>query len=432
MSSVYFEEYKSKLRSPSEIIKMIQDDYYISAGQVAGGPATLLSHLHEVKGHAKNVHLQASLMLGRFPFQEPEYADAIDYEAWFYGAVERGMHSNGNMSFMPADLSRTASGKLSWRKPKMFWGVSSPMDEHGNLNVSFGIAYEMEMLEQADIVVLEVNPGAPRTFGENTVNIRDVDFLVESEFPVYASTPSVPGETDLKIGRYIADLVEDRSVIQLGIGNIPDAVATSLKDKKDLGVHTEMITESMAELYRLGVITNKYKNIYKGKLVGTFVFGSEKLYQFVNNNPVVELKRGSIINDPFVISQNDLAVSINTCVQLDLTGQVASESIGPRQYSGTGGQFDTAFGAQRSKGGKSIIALHSTAKKGTVSTIVPHLAEGTVVSLSRNNVDYIVTEYGVACLRGRCISERVDALIRIAHPDFREELKKQADELKIW
>ena len=432
MNEVYASQYRSKLRKPEEIIGMIRDDYFISAGQFGGEPSTLLAHLHEAQGRAKNVLLQMSLVLGNYKFLDPSMKEWLKYEAWFYGGPERKLHPTGMMSFMPAHLSGTAPRKLSYKKPNMFWGVSSPMDEHGNLNISFGIAYEMDMLEQADIVVLEIKEDAPRTFGENVVNIRDVDFLVESEYKRFEAKPITPGETDLKIGQYIADLVEDRSVIQLGIGNIPNAVAQALKGKKDLGVHTEMITDSMAELYELGVITNKYKNTDQYKMVGTFVFGDKPLYEFVDNNPMVQFHRGRNVNDPFVIAKNDNAVSINTCIQIDLTGQVSSESIGPKQYSGTGGQFDTAYGAQRSKGGKSIIALHSTAKKGTVSTIVPQLDRGTIVSLSRNDVDYVVTEYGVAALRGRSICERVAALIDIAHPDFRGELKKQADELNIW
>lgn len=430
--SGYQKEYQEKLRRPEQIIEMIKDDDFISVGQIAGGAPTLLSHLHEVKGHAKNVHLQSSMILQKYPFMEEEYKDCISYEAWFYGAQERMMQTQGRMTFMPAHLSRTGPNKTAYKKVNMFWGVSAPMDEHGNLNIAYGIAFEMDMLEKADIVVLEISPDAPRTFGENVVNIRDVDFLVESQFPRFEMNPVAPGEVDLAIGRNIASLVEDRSCIQLGIGNIPNAVAMSLMDKKDLGVHTEMITDSMADLYEAGVITNKYKNVYPGKMVGTFVYGSKKLYDFVNNNPMVEFKRGRHVNDPFIIAQNDNMVSINTAVQVDLTGQVASESLGRRQYSGTGGQFDTAFGAVRSNGGKSIIALHSTAKKGTVSTIVPVLGSGTIVSLSRNDVDYVVTEYGIAPMRGRSISERVYNLISIAHPDFRKELENAVAEYQIW
>lgn len=433
MTNRYNNEYNNKLRTAEEIIEMIQDDWFISAGQCAGSPSELYSKLHTLKGKARNVTLQASLVLGEYEFlQDPEMKDYLRHEAWFFGANERKLYPTGMSTFMPGHLSQTAGRKLSYKKPNMFWGVSAPMDEHGNLNIAYGIAYEMDMLDKADIVVLEVNENAPRTFGENTVNIRDVNFIVQSNSSRFETVSYTPSESDMTIGKYIADLVDNGSVIQLGIGNIPNAVALCLRDKKELGVHTEMITDSMAELYQAGVITNKFKGVYNNKIVGTFVYGSNQLYDFVDNNPVVELKRGRNVNDPFIIAQNDKMVSINTGLQVDLTGQVASESIGPRLYSGTGGQFETAYGAQRSSGGKSILALHSTAKKGTLSTIVPLLDLGAAVSLSRNDVDFVITEYGVAALKGRSISERVKALIGIAHPKFRAELQEEAERIKIW
>lgn len=432
MNIAYQSQYRSKLRTPEQIVDMIRDDWFVSAGQFAGGPGTLFSQLHRLKGRAKNVLLQTSMVLGDYPFLNEDMKDTLRYEAWFYGGAERRLHDTKLMSFMPAHLSGTSQRKLTYKRPNIFWGVSSPMDEHGNLNLSYSVVYEMDMLEAADIVVMEVNPNAPRTFGENTVNIRDVDFIVESNAPRWENEPIVPDEIDLTIGRYVAELVEDRSVIQMGIGNIPNAVGQCLRDKKDLGVHTELITDSMADLYERGVITNRYKGIYPDKIVGTLIYGGKALYDFVDNNPVVELKRGRYVNDPFIIAQNDNMVSINTCLQIDLTGQVASESIGAKHYSGTGGQFDTAFGAQRSRGGKSIMAFRSTKKKGTVSSIVPQLEKGTIVSMSRNDVDYVVTEYGVAPLRGRSIRERVENLIAVAHPNFRDELQNQADALHIW
>lgn len=432
MREVY-NEYKQKLRKPVEIIDMIKDNYYISAGQVAGNPNLLFDNLHLLKGKAKNVTLQTSLMLQNHPFlEDEEMGEYLKLEAWFYGGFERNLHNKGLASFCPAHLSLVAPSKLMYKKPNMFWGVSAPMDEHGNLSISFGVAYEMEMLENADIVVIEINENAPRTFGQNVFNIKDVDFVVESNLPVNVVTPTPLGEIDEIIGKKVASLVEDGSTIQLGIGNIPNAVAKYFRDKNDLGVHTEMITDSMYELYDMGVITNKKKTFFKDKMVGTFVYGQQSLYDFVNNNPMVYMMRGPEVNNPWVIAQNDNMCSINTAIQVDLTGQVCSESLGSRQYSGTGGQFDTAHGAQRSKGGKSIIALHSTAKKGTVSTIAPFLTEGSIVSLSRNDVNYIVTEYGIANLRGRSIYERVEQLINVAHPNFRDELRAKAKEMKIW
>ncbi|MGI6686953.1 MAG: acetyl-CoA hydrolase/transferase family protein [Christensenellales bacterium] len=428
MSNSYMNDYKDKLRLPSEVIGMIRDGDYISAGQIAGGPISLFKELH--KNTAKNVTLQASIILGDYPFLHQDCG--VFLESWFFGASERKLHNEHKATYVPAHLSQHASRKLSFTRPRMFWGVSSPMDEHGNLCVSFGIAYEMEMLEAADIVVLEINDSAPKTLGENTVHISKVDFLVEGHNPRWEFEPSSPGEIDRAIGKNVAHLVDDRSVIQLGIGTIPDAVAMNFFDKKDLGVHTEMITDSMVQLYNAGVITNRCKQIYKNKLVGTFVYGSKALYDFVDNNPAVQLIRGKTVNDPFVIAQNDNMISINTCLQLDLKGQVCSEAIGSTQYSGIGGQFDTAYGAQRSKGGKSIIALRSTAKKGEISTIVPILDNGAIVTLGRSDVDYVVTEYGIAHLRGRNISQRVEALVSVAHPKFRAYLRDQADMLKIW
>ncbi len=428
MSTKNINEYKSKLRSPEQIIEMIQDDDFISAGQFAGCPVTLLGELH--KNKAKNVSLQTSAILGDYPFLHQDCG--LLYEAWFYGPVERALHKEHKATYTPAHFSQCVSKVLSRAQPRMFWGVSAPMDEHGNFNIAYGIAYEMDMLEAADIVVIEVSQSAPRTIGENTVNIRKVDFIVEGHNEAWATSPAPSSELDRVIGRNVADLVDDRSVIQLGIGAIPNAVAEYFTDKKDLGVHTEMITDSMATLYEAGIITNRYKQIYKNKLVGCFVFGSKMLYDFVDNNPEVQFIRGSTVNNPFVIAQNDNMVSINTCIQLDLKGQVSSESIGSSQYSGIGGQFDTAYGAQRSRGGKSIIALRSTAKNDTISNIVPMLERGTIITLGRSDVDCVVTEYGVARLRGRTISQRVEALVSIAHPKFREDLRKQADELFIW
>ncbi|GHU62465.1 4-hydroxybutyrate CoA-transferase [Clostridia bacterium] len=421
-------EYKSKLRTPEQIIDMIEDGWYINAGQAAGGPVTLFDALG--KNKAKDVTLQASLITGDFPFCHDDCG--LWHEAWFFGPAERAWHKQHLSTFTPAHLSQCANRVLTRTKPSMFWGVSAPMDNHGNFNIAYGIAYEMDMLEEADIVVLEVNENAPHTIGENTVSIRDVDFFVESAHEPLTTNAVPTTELDDIIGRNVASLVEDRSVIQLGIGGIPNAVAEHFTDKKDLGVHTEMITDSMASLYEAGVITNRNKQIYRNVMVGTFVFGSKELYQFVDNNPTVQLIRGSRSNDPFVIAQNDNMVSINTCIQIDLSGQVCSEEIGTKQYSGTGGQFDTAYGAQRSRGGKSIIALHSTAKNDAISTIVPFHDRGAVVSLGRNDVDYVVTEYGVAQLRGRTVSQRVEALIAIAHPNFRDALSRQADEFEIW
>jgi acyl-CoA hydrolase len=270
------------------------------------------------------------------------------------------------------------------------------------------------------------------TITQSFEDLEDVDFVYECNLPLVELLAAEPSEKDITIGNYIADMIEDGSTLQLGIGGIPNAVAKSLKNKKDLGIHTEMFTDGMVDLYNLGVITNRRKTINKNKFIASFALGTKKLYDFIDNNLCVEFKSAAYTNDPYIIGQNYKMVSVNTSIQVDLTGQCCSESIGHVQYSGTGGQADTATGSQNSIGGKSIIALYSTAKGDSISTIVPFLNVGATVTLSRTDVDHIVTEYGVASLRGRSIRERVKELIKIAHPNFREELKREAEKYNIW
>jgi acyl-CoA hydrolase len=270
----------------------------------------------------------------------------------------------------------------------------------------------------------------PRTFGDTTIHISEIDALCEVDYPI-PELPFVPfTENDAKIADLVAERIENGSTVQLGIGGIPNALANGLKTKKHLGIHTEMLTDNMVDLVQCGAVDNSMKSLYKHKTIGTFAMGSKKLYDFINDNPSVMLKNGSWVNDPAVIGQNYKMQSINTALEVDLFGQCASEAIGPVQFSGSGGQADTAIGAQRSKGGQSFICLYSTANVKTkdggrkvVSKIAPWLKEGSIVTLSRNDVDYIVTEFGIASLRGRSVKERAERLIAIAHPDFRDELK---------
>ena len=284
------------------------------------------------------------------------------------------------------------------------------------------------MIEAADIVILEVSDKLPRTFGDLDVHIDDIDYFIETHREAPTLPIKEPSELDKTIGAHIADLVEDGSTIQLGIGGIPNAVGKCLTGKKDLGVHTEMLVDAMAELYDAGVITNKKKSLYPGKFVCAFISGSKMLYDFVDNNVAVLVKRGQWVNDPAVVRQNSKMVSINTCMMVDLTGQVISEGIGTKHYSGTGGQFDTAMGAREAYDGlgKSIIACASTAKGGASSCIVSTAPAGTAVTLHRGMTDWVVTEFGAVNLRAKTIPERVDALISIAHPNFREQLKEEA------
>lgn len=424
------ENYKSKLTSIEEALKQIRSGDEIVAGFCGLEPLAILSKLHTIKDKVENITVWYTLGLTNHKFySDPEMKDTFTTKVWFYSDPIRKAHELGTVSYQPVHLHNGMTRKLDVTVPRVFIGTVSSMDKHGYFRVPLSVLYEKEFIEKADLVIMEVNPNLPQVHGDTHIHISEIDYLVEVDRPV-PQLPRAPlSETDKTIGEYVATLVNDGDTIQLGIGKIPDAVAQAFKNKKDLGVHTEMITSSMAELAKAGVITGKRKNLNKGKMVGTFAFGNQELYDFMDNNPSVALMRGPYVNDPFIISQNDNMVSINTALQVDLSGQICSESIGSVQYSGTGGQSDTAIGAIHSKNGRSIIALYSTAKNGEISTIQPFLTPGATVTLHRNNIDYIVTEFGIAQMKGKTIRERANNLIAIAHPNFREDLRIQA--LKI-
>lgn len=425
------EIYNSKLTSIEEAVKLMKSDTDVIVAQCASEPQGCMSKFHLVKGQVHNVKVFSVLTLKPYDFyMKPEMKGHFELCSWFHapGSREAIKNGAGTVTYVPNMLHRAATDRLKVRKPHMFFGTCTPPDEQGFISLSLGITYEKEIIEAAEIVVLEVNDQLPRTFGDTHVHVSDVDYFVEhSQVPPTLPSPN-PDEIAMQIGNNIAKLVEDGSTIQLGIGEIPNAAALSLKDKKDLGVHTEMMVDSMMELYEMGVITNKKKAYFKDKFVCTFAMGSEKLYKWLDNNPAVEFLRGNFVNDPCEVRKNSKMVSINTCIMVDFTGQVASESIGINQYSGTGGQTDTAVGAIEGFDGKgkSVIACRATAKGGKISTIVPTLPEGTAVTLHRSNTDYIVTEHGIARLTGLTVKERTEALIKIAHPDFREELTQKA------
>lgn len=429
----YKELYKRKLVSVEEILSKINSGDEIVSAMAASEPQGILSKLHTIKDRVENVTVVVCLPMKNYDFfMDPSMKGHFLTESWFYTAGLREAHKYGTVSFIPNHLHLASTKRLHYRKPRFFLGTATPMDKHGYFSLSLGVTYEKDILENADYVVLEINENLPRTYGDTQIHITEVDFIVENNYPVPELSIVEPNEKDKIIGGYISELVEDGSTIQLGIGGIPNAVAQALMNKKDLGIHTEMFTDGMVDLFEAGVITNRKKTLWKGKSIATFALGTKKLYDFIDDNMGVEFHRGRVVNDPYVVGQNYKMVSINTALQVDLTGQVCSESLGIRQFSGTGGQADTAIGAQISKGGKSIIALYSSVKNDTISTIVPTLTEGAAVTLSRNDVDYIVTEYGIAEMRGRSIRDRVRNLINIAHPKFRDELREKAKELMIW
>ena len=423
--------YSDKLITADEAAAKIKSGDDVIVAQCASEPQGCMSRFHTAAPRVSGARVFSVLTLKPYDFyMKPEMKGHFELASWFHapGSRQALAAGAGTVTYVPNMLHRAALDRLQVRRPDIFFGTCTPPDAKGFVSLSLGITYEKDILEAAGTVILEVNRNLPRTLGDTHLHISDVDWFVENDQEVPALPSPDPDETEKTIGSYIAELVDDGATIQLGIGGIPNAAALALKSKKDLGVHTEMMVDSMMELYEAGVITNKRKSLVKDKLVCTFAMGSRRLYDWLDDNPAVEFRRGAWVNDPAVIRQNSRMVSINTCLTVDLTGQVASESIGHSQYSGTGGQTDTAVGAKEAYDGlgKSIIACRSTAKKGTVSAIVPTLAEGTAVTLHRANTDLIVTEFGIARLRGRTVRERAGALIAVAHPDFRAELESRA------
>ncbi len=421
-----------------EALKLIKDGDHIISGMAASEGRLFFQNLHKIADRINHVSVDNCLPLYAYPYMlEPQYKDKFTINSWFFSADLRKSFQNKNIAFIPNQLHFAGVKRAQYKTPDVFVGNATPPDKHGFVSLSLSNVYEKHMIKQAKLVILEINPNLPRTLGDLEVHESDVDYFVDVDYPAPVLPDSEPSEKDKKIGAYIADLINDGDTIQLGIGGIPNAVAAALMDKKDLGVHTEMLTTGFMKLYKAGVITNKQKTLHPGKMVAAFALGTKELYDFIDDNPGIALLDGNYVNDPCVIGQNDNQVSINTTIEVDLTGQCASESIGTMQFSGTGGQTDTATGAQRAKNGRSFITLYSTAnvmnkktgKREPISKIVPTLKPGAAVSLSRNDIDYVVTEYGAVRLRGTSVKERVEKLISIAHPDFREMLKQEAQKI---
>jgi acyl-CoA hydrolase len=426
--------YKQKLISIPEAVGKIQSHQTVGVAMAAAEPPGLLGALSSQRYRLEDVHVWVCLPIGAYDFVlDPSMEGHFFVENWFYGAADRRVHSQGRTSYTPNNLHQAATRKLYAGKEKVnvFIGSATPPDERGYMSLSLCLVIEKQLIEAADLVILEINENLPWTLGDTQIHISEVDYVVENHVPL----PQVPGEVptaaEEAIGGYIADLIQDGSTLQLGIGGIPNAITPFLMHRKDLGIHTEMFTDGMVDLYNAGVITNRRKTLWKGKMVGAFALGTQKLYDFVDNNLGVEFQQGKVTNNPVVVGQNYRMISINTALQVDMFGQVCSQSIGMKHFSGTGGQLDTHRGAQLSEEGRGIIALRSTAKNGTISTIVPVLSEGAEVTVPSQDVDTIVTEYGVADLKGLCVHDRALALIRIAHPDFRAQLKDDVMRLGI-
>lgn len=440
----YREQLKQKLVIEEEALLRIPDNAYLFTYGY-GEPVGILSRLTELKGKRKGITFVDSLNAKPYPFySDSEMRGVVDSESIFFAHFCREFQKTGAISFIPNHLGKGFKDKLwairrrSPERPIVYAIQVSPMDEHGYFTTgTVGMSNRM-MVENADIVILEIDENMPRTFGNTYIHVSEASCVYQGPNEMFYMPERPQSELDLKIGQFVADLIEDESTLQLGIGGIPNAVAVALRDKHNLGVHTEMLSDSLIDLYRAGVVTNAAKTLHKDKMVTAFSFGSKAAYDFLDNNPNVLHLEVGYTNDPAVIRQNRKMVSVNTTLQVDLTGQCASESIGTLQLSGTGGQTETASGARQSEGGKSIIALHSTAnvknadgERERVSTIVPTQPAGMAISLMRADVDFVVTEYGVASLRGASVRDRAMELISIAHPDYRDQLMYDAKRLYL-
>lgn len=435
---------QGKLISVEEALAKVKSNDSIISALAAAESGALLGQLHTIAPRVRNVTVATCLPMGPYPFfMDPAMHDHFIHDAWFFTPNARKAHEEaGTTSYVPNHLHRAGLDRLAYQKPTVFFGTCSPPDHLGYVSLSLSVTYERELMEAADLVVLQINENLPRTYGDAIIHADAVDFFVEQTCAVPELAPAPPDEKDLRIGGIIAELIEDGSTLQIGIGGIPNAVTSMLLKKRDLAIHTEMFTDGMVDLFEAGCIGKTPHSFgsetLTGKMVGAFALGTRRLYDFLHRNPAVALMRGSWVNDPNVIARNRKQISINTTLEVDLTGQVCSESIGSRQFSGTGGQSDTAVGAQMSAGGKSFIALYSTTSvkqpdgtRKSVSKIVPTLTPGAAVTLHRSDVDYVVTEFGAVRLKGAPVRERVRRLISIAHPDFRDALQADADRLRL-
>lgn len=436
---MYEEEYRRKLCSADDAAALVKsgDTVYVSGGSMT--PVDFSAAMWRQRDRLENVRILNYLPPAPLDFNvNPESAAHFQVESLFFSRTQQIGAANGVCDFVPCNLR---NGARDWAASVPEYDVMvftvSPMDSHGYFTFSALAALEWDLGGRQKKLVVEVASHAPRCFGDTLVHISQVDAIIESDRYPVALPQAVPTREDELLGGYVAELVEDEATIQLGFGATVDALADQLKEKRDLGIHTEALSDAGMRLLECGAVTNRCKTLNRGLTVTAFTMGSHHLYDYVNDNPAVLHKSLSYTNNLNVLAQNRKMTSINAALQIDLTGQCASESIGPRQFSGSGGQVDTAVGAQMAEGGKSIITLRSTfvykdpvtGEKSLRSRIVPTLDPGSIVTLTRSNTHYVATEYGVACLRGLTMTARARALTAIAHPQFRPWLEEEFDKI---
>ena len=424
--------YREKRRSAHDAVRLVQNGDAVVVPTGVAEPPTLLQALSEQRRDFRGVTVSQILSMKKYDYFDAATAEHVRPVTYFVsGASRPGVHE-GWADFIPSYFSEMPVLFERGQLPAdVVFTLASPMDEYGYFSLGLAADYTMAAIKKARAVVLEVNPHVPFANGNCHIHISDVAALVEDESPVFEVGLPQIGPVQQAIGKYVADMIQDGDTLQIGYGAIPDAVVMQLTDKKDLGVHTEMIGDGIMTLVEAGVVTNRRKNYLPGRMIATFALGSKKLYRFLHRNPAFEMHPVDFTNDPYLAGRNDNLISINATMQIDFIGQCGSESQGHKPYSGTGGQADFVRAANRSRGGKSFIVLPSTAKDDTISRIAPVLSPGTHVSTSKNDVDYVVTEYGMAQLRGKSAQQRAKALIGIAHPKFRDELTEAAQKMKL-
>jgi acetyl-CoA hydrolase len=427
--------YKSRVVTPQEAVRAIQSGNRIFLTGNVSVPQKVLAALVEYAPQLENVEICQALTVGSADYVSPAMEGHLRVNSIFISDNIRKAVHEGRADFTPVMLSEFP---LLFKRGLLPLDVAmihvSPPDEHGFCSLGVEVGLTKTPAESAKILIAEVNEQMPRTLGDSFIHVSRLNYIVPVDYPISELAMGGGGHSEVveKIAGYIAELIPDGATMQLGIGAIPDAVLKYLFDKKDLGIHTELFSDGVIDLFNAGVITNAQKTLHPGKIVAGFMIGTKRLYDWADDNPLIELHRTEYVNDPFVIAQNERMVAINSAIEVDLTGQVCADSIGPKLYSGVGGQLDFVYGASRSKGGVPVIALPSTntMRDGTVlSKIASLLKHGAGVVTSRNHVRYIVTEYGVADLYGKTIRQRATQLINISHPDFRQDLKKQAQAL---
>jgi acyl-CoA hydrolase len=427
------EQYQSKRSTAEQALAQLRDGDMIIVPTGVGEPPTLLAALSDQRRRFHDIRVAQILAMRKYGYFDQATASHVRHAALFFGGASRSGGQGGWCDFIPNYFSEIPMLIERGLMPAdVVFTMASPMNAQGFFSLSLGADYTMAAVAKARAVVLEVNPNVPFAHGQCHVHVSQVTALVENDDPILEVGLPQIGAVQEAIGKYVAEMIEDGSTLQIGYGGIPDAVVMQLTSKNDLGIHTEMIGDGILKLVECGAVTNRRKTLVPGKMVATFALGSRKLYEFMHNNPMLEMHPSNFTNDPYIAGQNDKLVSINASLQVDLLGQCGSESIGHLPYSGTGGQVDFVRAANRSRDGKSFIVLPSTAKDGTISRIVPTLSAGTHATTSKNDVNYVVTEFGVAQLRGKSARQRAQALIGIAHPDFRGWLREEANKMCVF